>query len=278
VLAVQNAVPYAELGVATSAATLFRSIGGSLGTALLGAVFANRLAAELAAKLPASPAADELNSGQANPAMVQELPAPVRNGYVESFTDSLSLVFLIAAAVVAVGFLLAWLLEERPLRRTIEDPDLGEAFAVPCDADSLREITRKLSRAVGRERTRRFIETVIEDARVEVTPAEAWLLGQVQNGALPRAAAETGNTSDRERLAAGLERLLQRGLVAPVHDNLLQLTEAGLGVRDQLLAARMRRLTALVADWEPESPEVDAMIGRLSEELHRNEPAPAGVR
>ena len=48
ILAVQNAVPYSQLGVATSAATLFRSIGGSLGTAILGAIFANRLADEVA--------------------------------------------------------------------------------------------------------------------------------------------------------------------------------------------------------------------------------------
>ena len=39
VLAVQNAVDYSDLGVATSGATLFRSIGGSVGTAMLGAVF-----------------------------------------------------------------------------------------------------------------------------------------------------------------------------------------------------------------------------------------------
>ena len=48
VLAVQNAVDYAELGVATSGATLFRSMGGSLGTAVLGAIFTNRLTDELA--------------------------------------------------------------------------------------------------------------------------------------------------------------------------------------------------------------------------------------
>ena len=47
VLAVQNAVDYADLGVATSGATLFRSIGGSLGTAVLGAIFSNRLRDEL---------------------------------------------------------------------------------------------------------------------------------------------------------------------------------------------------------------------------------------
>ena len=43
VVAVQNAVDYEDLGVATSGATLFRSIGGSLGTAMLGAVFATQL-------------------------------------------------------------------------------------------------------------------------------------------------------------------------------------------------------------------------------------------
>ncbi len=55
VLAVQNAVSYGQLGVATSAATLFRSIGGSLGTAILGAIFSNRLANELATALPSVP-------------------------------------------------------------------------------------------------------------------------------------------------------------------------------------------------------------------------------
>src|SRR5271167_2664751 len=53
ILAVQNAVDYADLGVATSGATLFRSIGGSLGTAVLGAVFASRLTSELRRALPA---------------------------------------------------------------------------------------------------------------------------------------------------------------------------------------------------------------------------------
>ena len=57
VLAVQNAVEYADLGVATSGATLFRSIGGSLGTAVLGAIFSNRLTNELKHVLPAGAAA-----------------------------------------------------------------------------------------------------------------------------------------------------------------------------------------------------------------------------
>ncbi len=74
VLAVQNAVDYAELGVATSGATLFRSMGGALGTAVLGAIFTNRLTDELAG----SPAA-EVGSGSINPSAVERLPAALRD-------------------------------------------------------------------------------------------------------------------------------------------------------------------------------------------------------
>ena len=52
VLAVQNAVPYSELGVATSGATLFRSIGGSFGASVLGAIFASQLTQNLDARVP----------------------------------------------------------------------------------------------------------------------------------------------------------------------------------------------------------------------------------
>jgi EmrB/QacA subfamily drug resistance transporter len=268
VLAVQNAVPYSQLGVATSSATLFRSIGGSLGTAILGAIFANRLADELAGSLPSgSPAAAGLASGQIDPAQLKALPAALHDSYVHSFTDSISTVFLIAAAVVTVAFLLAWMLEERPLRKTIEDSGVGDAFAPPQDTDSLREITRELSRLVGRERTRRFIEVVIEEAEVELTPAEVWLLGRAVGGAIPGEALEAGDANDRALLAEAVERLRGRGMAEPSLDPPARLTEAGLAVRERLLAARQRSLTSLVADWESEAPELDAMIARLSGEL-----------
>src|SRR4051794_10491160 len=73
VLAVQNAVDYSELGVATSGATLFRSMGGAIGTAALGAVFTARLTSELAG----SPAAGA-GSGALDPSAIQRLPAAVR--------------------------------------------------------------------------------------------------------------------------------------------------------------------------------------------------------
>jgi EmrB/QacA subfamily drug resistance transporter len=267
ILAVQNAVPYAQLGVATSAATLFRSIGGSLGTAILGAIFANRLSDELAGSLPDTPAARALASGALDPSHVQSLPAPLHDAYIGSFVDSFSTVFLIAAAIVAVAFVLAWFLEEQPLRRTIEETGLEDAFAAPQDTASLDEITRQLSRLVGRERTRRFIESVIDEAEVDVTPAEAWLLGRVQAGRLPPEALDVTDPDARERLTEALIRLRERSLVNG--ENGLRLTGSGAALRAQLHQARCRRLESLVADWQPETPEVDAMIARLAEELGR---------
>src|SRR6476646_7748850 len=50
-IVVQNAVPFSKLGVATSNLTFFRQIGGSIGLALLGTVFGQRLTAELPGQL-----------------------------------------------------------------------------------------------------------------------------------------------------------------------------------------------------------------------------------
>jgi drug resistance transporter, EmrB/QacA subfamily len=270
ILAVQNAVPYSQLGIATSSATLFRSIGGSLGTAILGAVFSNRLAHELASQLPAgSSATSSLTSGQINPSQVSSLPPAFHDGFVHSFTDSLSTVFVIAAAVVAVAFLLSWTLEERPLRKTIEDRDVGDAFPPPQDTDSLGEITRELSRLVGRDRTRRFIEGVIAEAEADLTPAEGWLLGRARDGTIPADAIEARDPSDALLLRQALGQLKKQGLVES-GDPPARLTPKGVTIRFDLNRARRRGLESLCADWEPDDPELDAAITRLSEELARS--------
>lgn len=114
VIAVQNAVDYRDLGVATSGATLFRLIGGSLGTAIFGAIFANRLAANLASTLPAG--AGTANGASLTPQMLAELPSSLRSLYVLAITHSLNTVFLTAAVLAVIGFAAAWLVPERPLR------------------------------------------------------------------------------------------------------------------------------------------------------------------
>ena len=266
VLAVQNAVDYAELGVATSGATLFRSMGGSLGTAVLGAIFTNRLTSELAG----SPAA-QVGSGSIDPSAVGRLPAALRDAYTGAFTDSLSTVFLVAAAIVVVAFLLSWLIEERPLRQTVETAGVGEAFASPTSGDSLKELTRELGRLVGRERTRAFIERTVDAADVELPPGEAWLLVQGAEG-LPLddpEAIAAGRPFDAARAQELLAGLAGRGLV---RDSAL--TEAGRATAARLIGARHDCLHSLIADWRPDDdPRVNDAIARLARELARDAPA-----
>jgi EmrB/QacA subfamily drug resistance transporter len=240
VLAVQNAVAYEQLGVATSGATLFRSIGGSLGTAVLGAVFSHQLGVS---------------------------DATTQAG---RFTDAIHVVFLVAAAVVAVAFALSWLIPERPLRRTVETSGLGEGFAAPKDTDSLREVTRALSRAAGRDRTRAFMERTAAAAGVDLSPAAAWMLLRLGVSDPP--------TVEQLRRAHHVEPALMAGALAElgthgIVDGHEELTEEGAAVRGRLVEARHECLRQLVEDWEPDSdPELDPLLRRLSEEL---EPVPA---
>jgi EmrB/QacA subfamily drug resistance transporter len=114
VLASQNAVDHRLLGVATSAATLFRQVGGSIGVSVFGAIFTNRLAHELASRLPAGVHAP----AHASPALVHELPPALRSVYEAAVAAALHPVFLAAAGIMAVAFALAWQLRDMPLRET----------------------------------------------------------------------------------------------------------------------------------------------------------------
>jgi EmrB/QacA subfamily drug resistance transporter len=132
VLAVQNAVDYSVLGVATSGSTLFRQIGGSIGVALFGTIFANRLGHELASRLPANarlpPATD--------PASIKRLPPATHAAFEHAFAAALHPVFLMAAGVSLLAFALAWLVHEVPLRTGTHAAD---AITPPRDERSATE-------------------------------------------------------------------------------------------------------------------------------------------
>ncbi|HLH91716.1 MAG TPA: hypothetical protein VKX28_24970 [Xanthobacteraceae bacterium] len=118
ILAVQNAVEDRDLGVATSGATLFRSVG----VAAFGALFAARLTRGLAALMrPGAhlPAA-------ATPDAIAALPPALKAGYLDAFMAALHPVFLAAAAIAVVAFALTWLVEDLPLRGPMREP-VGES-------------------------------------------------------------------------------------------------------------------------------------------------------
>jgi MFS family permease len=124
VLAVQNSVEPAVMGVATSGSTLFRQIGGSIGVALFGTIFANRVHIELADRLPAGTRVPKV----INPEGIKHLPAAAHDAFSHAFAAALQPVFLTAAGVSLLAFALAWLLHDVPLR-TAEKP--GEAIPPP---------------------------------------------------------------------------------------------------------------------------------------------------
>jgi hypothetical protein len=272
VLAVQNSVPYEQLGVATSGATLFRSIGGSLGTAALGAVFSNRLADALAGELPAGTAAADV--GRLDPAALGRLPAPIRDAYLSAFTDAVDLVFLVAAGVMLVAFLLTWLLPERPLRTTVRTAGLQQAFAAPEDTDSVREVARELSVLVGREGVIGFLQRAAARADLDIEPAGGWLLARAaSDGSIDVRKLAAAHDVDEERLREACRELYARRLLTGGPDATSGLTPAGARAVDALADARCAALEDLVAEWSPaEHPELGRYVARLSEDLVEQAP------
>ncbi|HHA1444484.1 TPA: MDR family MFS transporter [Enterobacter ludwigii] len=113
VLAVQNSVSADQYGVATSGVTLFRSIGGAIGVALFGAVFTHVLQSGLMDRLPQGA---ELPH-ELNPAAIHRLPEALRLDYLAAFGSAIHAVFLLAASIMVLAFVLSWFLRETPLRR-----------------------------------------------------------------------------------------------------------------------------------------------------------------
>ncbi|MDR2307915.1 MAG: MFS transporter [Paucimonas sp.] len=113
ILAVQNSVEPRHMGVATSGATLFRSIGGAIGVSVFGALFSHDLLQRLAATYPAGSNPPTTLS----PSEVHALAAPLKQAYLEAFAGAMHGVFLTACVVTSVAFALSWLLREVPLRK-----------------------------------------------------------------------------------------------------------------------------------------------------------------
>ncbi|MDA8039156.1 MAG: MDR family MFS transporter [Actinomycetota bacterium] len=131
VLVTQNSVPPSELGVATSGATFFRSIGGSFGAAIFGAIFSNVLSGKLASQLHGARLPSGLASSSVTPAVLDRLPAAIRDGFVNAYSSSMQVVFLVAAPIGLVAFLFSWLLPHVELRRTVGRTQLAGGPGVP---------------------------------------------------------------------------------------------------------------------------------------------------
>jgi DNA-binding MarR family transcriptional regulator len=262
VLAVQNAVDFRYLGVATSGSTLFRQIGGSIGVSAFGAIFSSQLKTELASRLP--PTAHVPTA--ANPAVVKALPPAVRGPYIDAFAAALHPVFISAAAVSLAAFLLSWLLRELPLRQTAAAQGVGESFASPRHDSSEVELERILSSLVQREERQRIYSELIGHSGVEVTPPEGWLLNRIAEHA-PTSVPALADALHvpPEQLGAPLDGLTRRDYVVTDDDRNLELTAAGQAAREKLITAGRAELCRLLDGWQPEEDEeLQPVLRRLA--------------
>jgi EmrB/QacA subfamily drug resistance transporter len=123
ILAVQNSAKHSELGVATSSVTFFRSMGGSIGVALFGAIFNNLLLSRLGSTAATS------EDSSFSPAILEQMTAVQRSEFVEVFAGALTTVFLYATPLVLLAFALTWFLREVPLRSSAHADDRGRELA-----------------------------------------------------------------------------------------------------------------------------------------------------
>ena len=102
--------------------------------------------------------------GRLGPSQIDQLPPAIRDPYIAAWAAALRPIFLIAAAIAALGFVLTWFLQERPLRETVADQGLGDSFAAPKDATSLDELETRLS-TLARKQNRHMVYDHLTSAR-----------------------------------------------------------------------------------------------------------------
>ncbi|APU44321.1 MULTISPECIES: MFS transporter [unclassified Streptomyces] len=269
VLVVQNAVSYADLGVATSGATFFRSIGAAFGVAIFGTVFTNQLDDELATSLAGVTLPADAGTAQleADPRAIGALPPDLRPRVLDAYATAITDVFLYAVPVVLIAFLLSWFLREDKLRASVTAPDVTETLASnPVHRSSHEEVARALTVLGTREGRRHVYEKITEKAGYDLLPASSWLLLRINKygSAEPALLAERVNVPLKVITDAG-RQIEERGLA--VREGLpLVLTDRGREAAARLSKARQDSLAELLGDWW--GPDRPTDLVKLVEEIN----------
>jgi MFS family permease len=279
VVAVQNAVSYEDLGVATSSAVFFRMIGGSFGTAVFGAIYAivlNHTLAPTLARVPAS-ILRSFNPQTINPGLLAELKSTAEGlffygKYIDAVTHSIQVVFLVAVPISFVAFLLSFLLPEVELRKTVQTVDVGEVNGSPDPRSSLQEIELALTRMSTRENRAELYHTLAQRAGISLPPRSVWLLYRLAD----RPACTVNEVAERLKvdptlIQPGVDGLLDAGMIEERRRGAecdLYLTSKGSTALEKLTEARRSGLTELLEGWNPEEhPEIIEMVKQLAHAL-----------
>ncbi|MBT2471345.1 MFS transporter [Streptomyces sp. ISL-66] len=269
VLVVQNSVGYADLGVATSGATFFRSIGASFGVAIFGTIFTNQLDDKLAAALAGIPLPPGVDAArlEADPRAIAALPPQLRPTVLDAYSTAITDVFLYAVPVVLVAFVVAWFLKEDKLRGSVTTPDVTETLASnPVQRSSREEVARALSVLGTLQGRKRIYEKITVKAGYDLLPASSWLLLRIKKyGSADPALLVERTMVPMRAITDAARQIEERGLAT--RDGLsLVLTEKGRQSALELSAAREESLAELLGDWW--SPDRPTDLSKLVEEIN----------
>ncbi len=274
VLIVQSTASFSDLGVATSGVTFFRTIGSSFGAAIFGSLFANFLDSRIAGALAAAgapPAAAQ------SPQVLHQLPDAVAAPIVEAYSDSLGLVFLCAAPVAVIGFLVALTLKEVPLRdiETTTALDMGEGFGMPSSDDPEKLLETAVGRLV-RHSPEIKLRRIAGTHGCESDIALLWALIQIYRQSQVFGSARLTEMAERLRvppevLEPTFDRLVECGHALRTGDQ-LWLTQSGarqVACATAALAGRIVEKLEQSPSFEgrPDRADVEAALERIAQRL-----------
>ncbi|WP_306365596.1 MDR family MFS transporter [Nocardia sp. CC227C] len=271
-IVVQNTVPYADLGTATSGVTFFRTIGSAFGTTVFGTLYTNQLTPNLATALDET----EVVSPQvaSNPEALWRLPFTEIAPIVHAYAEAIGHVFRWVVPVAVLGFLVAWFLKQVPLRDSVraEASDVGGGFSVPDSPDRLVQLENAVARVIrGLREDAVPAPEIAAAAGSSLTRDEAWALGQVRLYERLRGVATLTDIARThwippELIAPVYERARRHGLVGLDGDR-VTLTDAGRAEADRLKAAWRGWLDTQLVDWDLSDAEDRALLDRALDNI-----------
>jgi EmrB/QacA subfamily drug resistance transporter len=274
VLVVQNTSSFADLGVATSGVTFFRTIGSSFGAAIFGSLFANFLAARLGQALIASGApAKAADSPQTLHQLSPAMAAPI----IDAYADSLGTVFLCAVPVAVVGFVVALFLKEVPLREmdAVSATDLGEGFGMPS-TESPEKILEVAVGRMFRDSPEIRLRNLAGGPGCELPVPQLWALLQVYRQNQVFGSATLAEIGERlhvpfEVLQPTFDEVVRTGHALDTGGRLF-LTQSGVSQVDTLSAAIVGRIVdkleqSSTFEGRPDRAQVDAALERIAHRM-----------
>ncbi|RDI46280.1 MDR family MFS transporter [Nocardia mexicana] len=271
-IVVQNTVPYADLGTATSGVTFFRTVGSTFGTAIFGTLYSNQIGKDLTGALAQDPGIPPAAAG--NPQLLRELPEAQRIPIIDAYAHTIDHVFRWVVPVAVLGFLVAWFLKQVPLRDSAraEATDVGGGFAVPDSVDRVVRLEHSLASVMRRLRDDELPDPrILAAAESSLTRDQAWAIGQVEmlnrvRGGATLAAIARAHWMPPEVLEPVYERAVRNGYVE-FDGELIDLTAAGQGEFDRIFAAWRQWLCDYLDDWDCSDPEDRLLLDRALDNI-----------